>query len=98
VAVVVVRVGGEDGGSGGRLAGRVERTVAMAGREETTVMSLDNPPAFFPTLGGMLLPPLLFFPFSSSFYFLNKNSSSFYIVKKCTIPTKYFHTLKYARN
>jgi hypothetical protein len=34
VAVVVVRVGGEDGGSGGRLAGRVERTVAMAGRGE----------------------------------------------------------------
>ena len=29
---VEVRVGGEDGGGGGRLAGRVARTVAMAGR------------------------------------------------------------------
>ena len=29
---VAVRAGGEDGGGGGRLAGRVARTVAMAGR------------------------------------------------------------------
>jgi hypothetical protein len=54
VAVVVVRVGGEDGGSRGRLAGRVERTVAMAGRGG------DDGDAG-PTLGRMLFPPYLFF-------------------------------------
>jgi hypothetical protein len=78
VAVVVVRVGGEDGGSRGRLAGRVERTVAMAGRGG------DDGDAG-PTLGRMLFPPYPFFlSFSSSFpfIFLNKNSSSFYIVIK----------------